>query len=137
MNPMNIPSNPLTTLRDDIRRHWKMYRPRMTARLEDDGTLEDRIEQAARETEEAILQYVQESAKDGALTPAQAFWQAWEIYRNEWAFLPAETDPEEDEDAIDEDEISLSSIYRLREEFYRLREQARTSEDEGKASDEA
>ena len=87
-----IPNNPLTTLRRDIRTHWQKYLPHMTARLEEAGTLNERIEKAARQTEDAVLSYVEQA--QGPLTPAQAFWQAWEIYREEWAFLPAEVDEE-------------------------------------------
>lgn len=89
-----IPSdNPLTTLRQDIRRHWQKYRPQMTARLTEEGVLDERIEAAAHQTEEAVLSYVENAS---GLTPAQAFWQAWEIYRQEWAFLPAEVNADEE-----------------------------------------
>jgi hypothetical protein len=90
-----IPNNPLSTLRRDIRAHWQKYRPQMTARLEEAGELADRVETAAHQTEEAVLSYV-EKAQGTILTPAQAFWQAWEIYRNEWAFLPAEVNEDEE-----------------------------------------
>lgn len=96
MTDLNLPPhNPLTTLRQDIRAHWRKYRPQMTARLEAEGTLNERIEAAAKETEEAVLSYVAK-AQGTSLTPAQAFWQAWEIYREEWAFLPAERNEEEE-----------------------------------------
>lgn len=90
-----IPNNPLTTLRRDIRAHWQKYLPQMTARLEEDSELDQRIEAAAHQTEEAVLSYV-EKAQGTNLTPAQAFWQAWEIYREEWAFLPAERNEDEE-----------------------------------------
>lgn len=126
MNDQNIPNNPLSTLRADIRKHWKKYLPRMTSRLEQAGKLEERIEEAARQTEEAVLGYVQ-TAQGSTITPAQAFWQAWEIYRNEWAFLPAESKPAEDDDEDNEDEtgVSLSSIYDLYRDYYKLREEER------------
>jgi hypothetical protein len=89
-----IPNNPLTTLRRDIRAHWQKYLPQMTASLEAEGELDQRIEAAARQTEEAVLSYVEKA--QGSLTPAQAFWQAWEIYREEWAFLPAERNEDEE-----------------------------------------
>ena len=88
-----IPNNPLTTLRRDIRAHWQKYLPQMTARLTDDGELDERIEKAARQTEEAVLSYVEGAT---GMSPAQAFWQAWAIYREEWAFLPAERNEEEE-----------------------------------------
>jgi len=120
MADLNLPNNPLTTLRQDIRAHWRKYRPHMTARLAAEGTLEQRLEAAAKETEEAVLSYV-EKAQGTSFTPAQAFWQAWEIYREEWAFLPAETSEEDEEE---EDEDSFAAIQRrlnaIEQEYYQL-----------------
>lgn len=93
MTEMNIPNNPLTTLRRDIRVHWQKYCPKMTDRLDAEDKLDQAIEDAARATEEAVLSYVQQAQET---TPAQAFWQAWEIYRNAWAFLPAEVNEDEE-----------------------------------------
>jgi hypothetical protein len=126
MNNLNISNNPLSTLRADIRAHWKKYLPRMTKRLAEAGTLEARIEEAARQTEEAVLSYVQ-AAQGSTFSPAQAFWQAWEIYRNDWAFLPAEQPPQEEEEEEDKDSIisMFSDVYDLYREYYRLRDEAR------------
>lgn len=122
MNDLNIPDNPLSTLRADIRTHWKKYLPGMTARLEEAGALEARVEDAARQTEEAVLSYVQ-AAQGSSFSPAQAFWQAWEIYRNEWAFLPAEPQAEDEDD--DEGGGSLSAIYDLHRAYYKLQDEER------------
>ncbi len=125
MSDLDISDNPLTTLKADIRRHWSKYLPGMTKRLAEAGILEERIESAAAQTTEAVLSYV-ETAKGSTFTPAQAFWQAWEIYRNEWAFLPAEVSEEEEEE---EDPNSFSAqmaerraaISDLYEEYYAMR----------------
>ncbi len=91
MNAPHIPDNPLTDLPGQIRAHWAKYRPNMTARYAAAGTLDERIANAARQTEEAVTGYVA-SATD--MKPAEAFWVAWEMFRNDWAFLPAEVDEE-------------------------------------------
>ena len=129
MTDLNLPPhNPLTTPRQDIRAHWRKYRPQMTARLEAEGTLNDQIEAAAKETEEAVLSYVQK-AQGTSFTPAQAFWQAWELYREEWAFLPAEASDEEDED-----DDSFAAIQRrlnaIEQEYYQLEDEDPTDDDE-------
>ncbi len=130
MTDLNLPPhNPLTTLRQDLRAHWRKYRPQMTARLEAEGTLDQRLEAAAKETEEAILSYV-EKAQGTSFTPAQAFWQAWEIYREEWAFLPAEVSDEEEE----EDDDSFAAIQRrlnaIEQAYYELDDEDEADDDE-------
>jgi hypothetical protein len=129
MTDLNLPPhNPLTTLRQDLRTHWRKYRPQMTARLEADGTLDERIEAAAKETEEAVLSYV-EKAHGTSFTPAQAFWQAWEIYREEWAFLPAEASDEDEED-----DDSFAAIQRrlnaIEQAYYELDDEEEADGDE-------
>jgi hypothetical protein len=73
--------NPLTTLRQDIETHWREHRPGMVAELEAAGTLAEAIEAAATQTENAVLE---------AVSQGTDFWQAWDLYRQQWAFLPAE-----------------------------------------------
>ena len=85
MDDMNITNNPLTNLRQQIHKHWAKYRPSMFAEMQANGTLNEQIDHAARLTEEAVLDYAPEG-----MSPAQAFLVGWELYRNEWAFLPAE-----------------------------------------------
>ncbi|HNB54881.1 MAG TPA: hypothetical protein PK530_23230, partial [Anaerolineales bacterium] len=62
--------------------------------------------------------------------PAQAFWQAWEIYREEWAFLPAEATDEEEE----EDDDSFAAIQRrlnaIEQEYYELDNEDEADDDE-------
>ena len=130
MTDLNLPpNNPLTTLRQDIRAHWRKYRPQMTARLEAEGTLDAHVEAAAKETEEAVLSYVAK-AQGTSFSPAQAFWQAWEIYREEWAFLPAEASDEDEE----EDDDSFAAIQRrlnaIEQEYYDLEGEDEADDDE-------
>jgi hypothetical protein len=94
----NIPQNPLTNLRQQIRDHWTKYRPTMYAEMEANGTLDEAIENAAQLTEEAVTDYAAKPPE--GMSPAQAFFAGWELFRNEWAFLPAE----EGWDETDEDE---------------------------------
>jgi hypothetical protein len=101
----SIPPNPLTNLSQQIRAHWARYRPKMFAEMEVGGTLEAAIDHAARQTEEAVFDYVSRNSKE--MNPAQAFFTAWEIFREEWAFLPAEEGFAED----DEDEEEPYSLY--------------------------
>jgi len=105
----NIPRNPLTNLRGQIREHWAKYRPKMFAEMEAKGTLDDAIRYAAQQTEEAISEFTANPPQD--MTPAQAFWAAWELYRGEWAFLSAEESLEQDDE--EETEVSLYSVWML------------------------
>ena len=73
--------NPLTTLRPDIEAHWRAHRPVMVAQLEAEGRLKAAIEAAATQTEEAV---------QNAVATGTPFWDAWQTFREEWAFLPKE-----------------------------------------------
>jgi hypothetical protein len=99
----NIPQNPLTNLRQQIREHWARYRPTVYAAMDAKGTLDEAIDNAAQLTEEAVLNY-SSNPPDG-MTPAQAFFAGWELFRGEWAFLPAE----EDFDETDEEDPSYDA----------------------------
>jgi hypothetical protein len=83
--------NPLTNLRPQVVAHWEKYRPKMTARLKQAGLFDQAVDAAVALTTEAVLTY---RAPAGG-NEAQAFWQAWEVYREEWAFLPSEEALEE------------------------------------------
>ena len=80
--------NPLTNLDAQIRAHWEKYRPNMVARLKAEGKYDRAVRIAAALTVEAVLSYTPAEPMNGG----QAFWQAWELFRNEWAFLPDEED---------------------------------------------
>lgn len=86
--------NPLSTLTFDIEAHWREHRPVMVAELEAEGRLAKAIEAAASQTEAAI---------QNAVTTGTPFWDAWQIYREEWAFLPVE--PQADAADDDDDEV--------------------------------
>ena len=94
---LNIPQSPLTDLQKQIRSHWARYRPRMFAEMEANGTLDEAIENAARQTEEAVMDYANNPPE--GTSPAQAFWAGWETFRDEWAFLPGEEGFDEDGEA--------------------------------------
>ena len=79
-----MPPNPFTTLRVDIETHWRTYLPRMVAELEAEDRLSEAIQDAVTLTEEAVLE---------AVSQGQPFWTAWQTYREQWAFLPAEETP--------------------------------------------
>ena len=97
-------NNPLATLREDIEAHWREHRPRMVAELEAKGRLREAIERAARLTEEAVLE---------AVARGMPFPTAWETFREEWAFLPAETEslPGDEEDMWEEGEAGDDDAY--------------------------
>jgi len=108
---LNIPQNPLTNLRLQIREHWSRYRPKMFAEMEASGVLEDAIDNAAQQTEEAVLDFAANPPE--GISPAQAFWAGWETFRNEWAFLPAEEgfdDDGEEDPELDANQENLALI---------------------------
>lgn len=76
--------NPFATLRDDIRAHWAEFRPKMFARLENAGKLEQAIETAYQLTNEAAIEMCQE--------PGVSLLSAFEAVRRDYAFLPSETE---------------------------------------------
>ena len=80
--------NPLTDLRQTIHDHWTKYRPRMCADLVADGKLDAAIEEAARRTEQAVLDLTSRGVP---------LLEAWVQIREEWAILPAEEDDEPEE----------------------------------------
>jgi len=80
--------NPLTNLNAQIRAHWEQYRPRMVARLKALGQYDQAVATAVTLTEEAVLSYRPQRTGN----EAQKFWEAWELFRTEWAFLPTEED---------------------------------------------
>jgi hypothetical protein len=102
MDYLNIPDNPLTNLRKQIRAHWARYRPKMVAEMDAKGTLDEAIDNTAQLTEEAVLDYAANSPE--GMSPAQAFLASWELFRGEWAFLPAEEGwDKDDEEAAEAD----------------------------------
>ncbi len=84
MSQSDQPPFPLNSLGLQIKAHWRKYRPRMYAELKRAGTLDEAVWQAQEQTGEAMYQLVVEKK-----VPHD---QAWEMIREEWAFLPEEDD---------------------------------------------
>lgn len=76
---------PLNNLGRQIKAHWKQYRPKMYRGLEATGELDKAVYESQERTGEAMADLVEKGMD----------WnQAWELIREEWAFLPAEEDEE-------------------------------------------
>ena len=75
---------PLGSLGHQIEDHWKQHRPKMYADLERVGELRQSVHAAQELTGEALydLTVVKKVPHD----------QAWELVKEEWAFLPTEED---------------------------------------------
>lgn len=82
--PRPVSPNPLSALRDDIREHWEECRPKMYARLQKAGTLEEAIETAYLLTEEEVNQL--------CANPQVSLLAAFEAVRQKYAILPTEED---------------------------------------------
>jgi hypothetical protein len=74
---------PLGSLGLQIKDHWKKYRPTMYAELEKQWKLEESVH-AARERTSDLM--------DSLLAKGLSYDQAWELAREEWAFVPSEED---------------------------------------------
>jgi hypothetical protein len=72
---------PLCSLGIQIKAHWKRHRPKMYAELEKAGKLEESVYQAQERTSDLM---------DSLLDQKLSYDQAWEMAREEWAFLPSE-----------------------------------------------
>jgi hypothetical protein len=80
---------PLGSLGIQIREHWKRHRPQMYAELENSGHLTESLHAAQERTSELMA---------SLLAAGMPHHQAWELAREEWAFLPDEEDDEGAED---------------------------------------
>jgi len=78
---------PLGSLGLQIKAHWKQHRPKMYAGLEKSGHLQESVYQAQEQTSDLM---------DDLLDKGLDYNQAWELAREEWAFLPSEEDEPED-----------------------------------------
>jgi hypothetical protein len=79
---------PLTSLGLQIKAHWQKYRPKMAAELERDGALDELVHAAQERTADTFY--------DLTVVKGLPYDMAWELVREEWAFLPSEEDDEED-----------------------------------------
>jgi len=74
---------PLLGLGLKIKAHWKQYRPQMYAALEKAGKLQESVYAAQERTSDLMYEL-----QNG---PRKLDHQsAWELAREEWAFLPSE-----------------------------------------------
>ena len=76
---------PLGSLGLQIKAHWKTYRPEVYAELETSGDLAESLHAAQERTSDLM---------DSLLDKGLPYHQAWELAREEWAFLPSEEDEE-------------------------------------------
>ncbi len=81
-----VPEYGLTGLGLQIRAHWRKYRPKMVAELERAGKLRESVYAAQEATSDLM---------DKLLDKGLPHDQAWELAREEWAFLPSEEDDSE------------------------------------------
>jgi hypothetical protein len=71
---------PLLSLGLQIKAHWKQHRPQMYADLEKSGHLAESVHAAQERTKDLM----------DRLDKGLPHHQAWELAREEWAFLPSE-----------------------------------------------
>jgi len=64
-----------------IKAHWQRHRPKLSAELERDGALDEAVATAADLTADVLARLIQQG---------MPYDQAWELAREEWAFLPEE-----------------------------------------------
>jgi hypothetical protein len=88
-------NDPLEQLEQTIEKHWREHLPRLTTELAARGELTQAIQNAAQFTREAVAQL--EAKGVNRLT-------AWELMREEWAILPAETQSEPEQETEQENE---------------------------------
>ncbi len=86
MNDDSPGDQPLTSLGMQIEAHWRKYRPKMVAELERAGQLRESVYAAQEATSDLM---------DKLLDKGLSHEQAWELAREEWAFLPSEEDDSE------------------------------------------
>lgn len=82
---------PLTQYGRMAEQHWRAHRPAMVAELEATGQLYPLLLEAEEQTEAGLDSLRRHLIQQG-LTPQQAHDRAWEIVRERYLFLPAESD---------------------------------------------
>jgi hypothetical protein len=71
-----------------VAHHWETYRPKMSRAMKAAGTFDASVRQAAQMTSDAVYDL---------MIKGVAHDQAWELMREEWAFLPEEEDGEDED----------------------------------------
>jgi len=72
-------------------KHWREHRPKMVRELERKGLLRQMLLEAQEKTKDEMATLRLELMKQGK-TAQQANDQAWEMVREKYVLLPAETD---------------------------------------------
>lgn len=83
--------NPLTQYGRRAEKHWREHRPKMVRELEQKGLLHQMLLEAEEKTKDEMATLRLELMKQGK-TAQQANDQAWEMVREKYILLPAETD---------------------------------------------
>ncbi|HEX3718116.1 MAG TPA: hypothetical protein VH595_09115 [Verrucomicrobiae bacterium] len=71
-------------------KHWREHRPKMVRELEAKGQLQTMLAEAERKTKDEMAELRTRFIQQG-LTPQQAHDRAWEMVREEYILLPAES----------------------------------------------
>lgn len=83
--------NALTQYGRQAEKHWREHRPKMVRELEQKGLLHQMLLEAEEKTKDEMAALRLELMKQGK-TAQQANDQAWEMVREKYILLPAETD---------------------------------------------
>ncbi len=81
---------PLTQYGRMAEKHWREYCPKLVRELEAKGQLHQMLLEAEEKTKDEMIELTQQFGKQG-LTPQQAHDRAWEMVRENYILLPAET----------------------------------------------
>ena len=71
-------------------KHWREHCPKMVSALEAQGQLHAMLLEAEEKTKDEMIELTQQFRKQG-LTAQQAHDRAWEMVRENYILLPAET----------------------------------------------
>lgn len=71
--------------------HWREHRPKMVKEMESQGQLRTMLLEAQEKTEDE-MESLQRDFKKQGMNPQQAYDTAWEIVREKYILLPAETE---------------------------------------------
>ena len=82
--------NTLTQYGMMAEKHWREHRPQMVKELEAKGQLQTMLAEAEQRTKEEMAELRIQLIKQGK-TADQAHRQAWEMVRERYILLPAET----------------------------------------------
>ena len=72
-------------------KHWREHCPRMVVEMERMGTLQQMLVEAEEKTKDEMDTFRRQLIQHGQ-TPQQAHDQAWEMVREKYIILPAESD---------------------------------------------